>query len=118
MHQFLTQTLFGCSPCTVVGTKGGSLEKSVAFVLPYARREKIYHQWQNSRCEIDKECAVAGIAGYRPGVAYDPGNTVQLFEWATLHQTGLVPIIADLLKTEDTNFPTWRLFELHCSGEN
>lgn len=101
-----------------VGTKGGSLEKSVAFVLPYARREKIYHQWQNSRSEIDKRRAAAGIAKYRPGVAYDPGNAVQLLEWATLYQTGLVPIIAELLESEDTNFPTWRLVELHCLGEN
>lgn len=100
------------------GTKGGSLKKSVALLLPYARREKVYHQWRNSIVKLDKRRAAAGIAKYQPGVAFDPTAAIKVLEWATPYQTGLAPIIADLLKRENTNFPTWRLVELHCLGEN
>lgn len=100
------------------GTKGGSLKKSVALLLPYARREKVYHQWRNSIVKLDKRRAAAGIAKYQPGVAFDPTVAIKVLEWATPYQTGLAPIIADLLNREHTNFPTWRLVELHCLGEN
>lgn len=53
-------------------TEGTSVARSLDFVLPYARGEKVYRQWENSKVKLDQERAAAGLEKYQPGVAYDP----------------------------------------------
>lgn len=52
--------------------EGASLERSVAYVAPYARGERVYLQWRNTRVELDRRRAAAGIAHYQPGTPFDP----------------------------------------------
>jgi len=51
---------------------GASVAGSLDYVLPYAKGEKIYRQWENSKVKLDQERAAAGLEKYQPGVAYDP----------------------------------------------
>ncbi|NHE58615.1 alginate lyase family protein [Cyclobacterium plantarum] len=51
---------------------GASVARSMDYVLPYAKGEKIYRQWQNSKVKLDQERAAAGLEKYQPGVAYKP----------------------------------------------
>ncbi|WP_209332545.1 alginate lyase family protein [Lunatimonas salinarum] len=52
------------------GSSGGSLQQSLRFVLPYAKGEAVYAQWNNTKVALDRQRAKAGLAEYQPGVLY------------------------------------------------
>lgn len=54
----------------VEGENGGSLKKSLDYILPYATGHQVYYQWKNSKVKLDHERAKAGIAKYQPGTPY------------------------------------------------
>jgi hypothetical protein len=56
---------------------GASVARSLDYVVPYATGEKVYHQWENSKVELDRRRAAAGIEKYRPGVAYTPEKSYE-----------------------------------------
>jgi hypothetical protein len=59
---------------------GASIKKSVDLVVPYAKGEKVYLQWRNSKASIDKARARAGIKKYQPGVKYEPAEACKLLQ--------------------------------------
>ncbi|WP_162339416.1 alginate lyase family protein [Cyclobacterium salsum] len=61
---------------------GASVARSLDFVMPYARGEKIYRQWENSKVKLDQERAAAGLEKYQPGVAYDPEKSYETMAMA------------------------------------
>ncbi|SHN35163.1 Alginate lyase [Cyclobacterium lianum] len=62
---------------------GASVARSLDFVLPYAKGEKIYRQWENSKVRLDQERAAAGLEKYQPGVAYDPQKAYETMALAS-----------------------------------
>jgi hypothetical protein len=69
-------------------TKGGaSIKKSVEYVVPYATGEKQRKEWMNSKVELDKKRAAAGIEKYQPGKLFDPKQAWEMFEWACYYNT-------------------------------
>lgn len=63
-------------------TTGASIARSLDFVVPYARGEKVYRQWENSKVPLDQERASAGLEKYQPGVAYDPEQSYETMAMA------------------------------------
>jgi hypothetical protein len=51
---------------------GASIARSLEFILPYAKGEKVYRQWENSKVRMDQERAAAGLEKYQPGIPYPP----------------------------------------------
>ncbi len=92
-----------------VAPNGASIKKSVDFVVPYARREKVHAEWVNTQVDIDRRRAAAGIPHYQPGRPYDPVQAVPLLEEAEFFDPSLGPIVADLVGRPGSRFPTWRL---------
>lgn len=91
---------------------GASLQKSVNFAVPYAKGEKEYPQWRNTKAAIDHERAKAGIPEYQPGTLYDPreGSTLEMFELASSFEPELLPLVYELSDVpKDTRYPTWNL---------
>lgn len=88
---------------------GGSLRKSVDYVRPYATREKERAEWVNSRAEIDRERAAAGIPHYQPGIKYDPRQAVRLLEEAEVFDRSWGAVVGELAGRPGARFPTWRL---------
>ena len=74
---------------------GASIEKSVAYVVPYARGELERKEWVNTTVALDKERAAAGLAEYQPGKLFDPKEAVPLFEWAGYYQPDWYDIVGD-----------------------
>jgi len=79
-----------------VAPNGASLRKSVEYVLPFARGEKIHEEWKNTTVELDRQRAAAGIAYYQPGKPYDPLSSLEMFEMASAFDTKFAPLVAQL----------------------
>lgn len=55
---------------------GASLELAARHLLPYVNGEKIHREWVNTRVDLDRRRAAAGIPYYQPGRPYDPRDGV------------------------------------------
>jgi hypothetical protein len=86
---------------------GGSLRRSVDFVVSYARGEKTREEWVNSRADLDRRRAEAGIEHYRKGRLYEPKQAAGLMEAAGAIDPTLVPLHAQLVGSTATRFPSW-----------
>jgi hypothetical protein len=82
---------------------GASIRRSVDFVLPYARGEKVHREWVNTKVQLDRDRAAAGLEQYQPGRAYEPRRAVKLLEVAAIYDPSLGPLVAEL--TDDA--PSW-----------
>ena len=89
-----------------VAPSGASIRKSVDFVVPYANGEKTREEWRNTKVELDRQRAAAGIAEYQPGRPYDPRKALPLMEAASLYDPTLRPLVAKLAGTPAERFPT------------
>jgi hypothetical protein len=61
---------------------GSSIKKSVEYVIPYATGQKQHKEWVNTKVQLDKERAAAGIAKYQRGILFNPKKAISLLEWA------------------------------------
>lgn len=86
---------------------GGSLKKSVDYVVPYALGEKTREEWRNTTVDLDRRRAAAGIEEYRPGRLFDPADARELMEWASFFDPTLDRVVAHLYQTENPRFASW-----------
>ncbi|MDX1565315.1 MAG: alginate lyase family protein, partial [Phycisphaeraceae bacterium] len=63
--------------------EGGSIKKSVDLVVPYAMGEKTRKEWVNTKVQLDRRRAAAGLEKYRTGRLYDPMDALDLMERAS-----------------------------------
>ena len=77
--------------------RGGSISKSIAFVRPYAAGEKVYHEWVNSKVELDRKRWQSGDPYYRPGKPWRPDEAYDLFRLAAVIDPALSPIADQLM---------------------
>ena len=87
---------------------GSSLQKSVDYVVPYAKGEKQRREWANSEVELDRKRAAAGLEKYQAGRLYDPRDALDLMQEATFFDPSLLPLTAKLAASKAERFPTWR----------
>jgi len=71
---------------TYQGENGGSIKKSMEYVIPYIKVEKEHLEWVNTKVELDKKRAEAGLAKYQPGMPFDPRKAIPTLEWACFFQ--------------------------------
>lgn len=88
---------------------GGSLKKSTNFIRPYVNGENEHKEWVNSKADIDKKRAQAGIRHYQPGEPYDPRHALPLLSEAELFDSSLNPLVRQLSGLSPSDFPVWRL---------
>jgi len=89
--------------------EGGSVEKSVNYVVPYALGEKTREEWTNSQISLDQDRAKAGLAKYQPGSLYDPQNALELMELASYFDPELNRVVAHLRQTDAPDYSSWRM---------
>lgn len=89
--------------------QGGSIQKSVNYVVPYALGEKTREEWKNSKISLDQKRAAAGLDHYQPGSLYDPQNALELMELASYFDPDLMRVVAHLLKTDQPAYSSWRM---------
>ena len=88
--------------------RGGSLEKSVDYVVPYAMGEKVHEEWVDSKVDLDRRRAEAGLEKYRKGRLYDPGDAMNLMELAAYFDPDLMDVVRHLAEGDANRFPTWQ----------
>jgi len=88
--------------------QGGSIRKSVEYVIPYAAGEKTREEWKNSTVGLDRRRAEAGLEHYRPGRLFKPVEALELIELAEFFDPKLLPLVQKLSGRTDDRFPTWQ----------
>ena len=88
--------------------KGGSLKKSVEFLVPYALGEKTHAEWVNTKVDLDRRRAAAGIEKYRTGRLFDPKDALGVMEYASYFDPDLMQVVRHLTEGDAKRFPTWR----------
>lgn len=86
---------------------GGSIRKSVDYVVPYALGEKVHEEWVNTKVELDKQRAAAGIAHYQPGTLYEPEESRELFELASYFDPKYQQVLRHLAQGSSQKFDSW-----------
>lgn len=87
---------------------GGSLKKSVDYVVPFAMGEKTGEEWTHSKVALDHQRAAAGLAEYQPGKLYDPQQASELMELAAFFDPELMKVVRHLAGSESKRFPHWQ----------
>lgn len=86
----------------------GSLKASVDYVVPYATGERTREEWRNSKVELDRQRAAAGIGHYQAGRLFEPREACNLMEAASAFDPALAPIWAKLAGSPVQRFGSWR----------
>ena len=88
--------------------EGGSIKRSVDFVVPYALGEKTRREWTHSKVDLDRRRAEAGLEKYQSGRAYDPKDALKLMEEASYFDPTLMRVVRHLTGSAAERFPTWQ----------
>ena len=88
--------------------QGGSIQKSVQYVVPFALGQKTRREWVNSKVGLDHRRAATGLEHYRPGTLYDPHNALELMEKAAYFEPNLMRVVLHLSEGDAKRFPSWQ----------
>ncbi|MES2332485.1 MAG: alginate lyase family protein [Bacteroidota bacterium] len=91
-----------------VSPSGSSIQKSVAFLAPFATGEKVHHEFVNSKVLFDKQRAENKEPGYTIGAEFKPQTSVDVFSYASYFEPGYSVIVKKLLNTTE-EYANWQL---------
>lgn len=97
--------------------EGGSIRKSVEYVVPYAAGEKTREEWKNSTVGLDRRRAAAGLEHYQPGRLFRPIEALELMELAEFFDPKLLPLVQKLSGQTGERFPTWQTLVNRALGD-
>lgn len=86
---------------------GGSLKKSVEYVVPYALGEKQRREWLNSTVDLDRRRSEAGIEHYRRGRLFEPIQALPLMQEASLVDPSLSRVVRHLSPSNIAEISDW-----------
>lgn len=78
------------------GKLGGSIRKSVDYVVPFASGEREREEWVNTKVELDRQRAAAGLSEYQPGMLFQPEKSKGMFEWAVYFDDSYLELVDKL----------------------
>ena len=107
----------GVKAYDVESKEGGSLKKSVDYVLPYVRGEKIHKEWVNTKVGLDKSRWRAGDPYYRPGKPWDPTEAYEMLVLASTFDPSLAKV-AQSIKPKNLECAAWLAVLANVAAEN
>ncbi len=72
---------------------GSSVEKAIAYVMPFVKGEKVHEEWVNTQVQLDKERAAAGLEKYQPGKLFQPEQARPMLRWAVYYHPEYMPYV-------------------------
>jgi hypothetical protein len=87
-------------------SEGASVRSAVAFLLPYARGEKIHPQWVNSKEKFDRIRWESGDPKYEPGKPWDRKAGQEMLELAAFFDSSLLPLVSELAENKN-RYGSW-----------
>lgn len=95
---------------TYVAPNGASLQKSVAFLAPFAEGKQTHAEFVNSNVEFDRKRAAAGQEKYAAGRPFDPIEAREALALASFFEPKLEPLVTKLLEQSGSRqAKTWQL---------
>lgn len=88
--------------------KGGSIAKSVAFLVPYCRGDQKHAEWVHSKVEFDRKRAESGDPHYKAGTPFEPKSGRRTLELAAFFDPSLNELVVKLSGAKATRFATWQ----------
>lgn len=88
---------------------GASIRKSVNYVIPYADGSKTRKEWVNTKVDLDRKRAAAGLEAYRTGRLYEPASALSLMEDASYFDSSLLPLARNLASASGSQDSKWNL---------
>ncbi|HVZ24573.1 MAG TPA: alginate lyase family protein, partial [Sediminibacterium sp.] len=85
-----------------------SISKSVQFLVPFVRGEKIHREFVNSKVSFDKKRADNKEPGYTIGAEFQPATAVEMLSLAAYFDKSFNSIVRQLLH-RDEPYPDWQL---------
>lgn len=116
----LLYRVFGEDIYSRVNLRGGSVKKSVDFVIPYALGEKIHPEWVHTKVDLDRRRWLSGDPYYKPGKPWDPSGAGSMFRIGAVFDPALGQL--DLGKSggdeyeDDWNILLLEFISRTCSG--
>jgi hypothetical protein len=88
---------------------GGSLRKSVHFLIPYCTGEQEHHEFVNSTVEFDRKRAANGEKGYAIGHLFTPQEGFNALGLASSLDSTVDPVVATLAVKNKNLTGAWTL---------
>jgi hypothetical protein len=92
---------------TYLSASGSSIQKSVAFLLPYATGEKTHAEFVNSKSAFDKKRALNKEPDYITGANFEPKKALDVFISASYFNIDYLKIVTLLTET-NSKYPNWQ----------
>ncbi len=86
---------------------GSSIQKSMAFLAPFATGEQVHHEFVNSKVAFDKRRADNKEPGYTIGADFKPETAVGVLSSAAYFEPRYMIIVKKLLNTSN-RYPDWQ----------
>ena len=86
---------------------GASIVEAIEYVRPYATGQATRKEWVNTKVELDKRRAAAGITEYQPGLLFDPAKAIPMLEWACYFDAGWCELLSSKSKAGSGYTATW-----------
>ncbi len=87
---------------------GGSIKKSVDYLVPFALGGKTRKEWVNSKVGLDHRRSEAGIEKYRAGRLYDPMDALKVMQEACFFDPDLNRVVRHLRGDESGQYSSWQ----------
>ena len=90
-------------------TQGASIAGCVAFLLPYAKKEKTHPEWVHTTVQFDIQRAQNHERGYEAGENFDPLNAQKCLSLAQFFEPDLKPLVSSLSETQNSTYPSFQI---------
>ena len=86
---------------------GSSIQKSVAFLIPFLTGEQVHQEFVNSKTPFDRQRAANKEPGYTIGADFNPQTAIEVLSYAAYFEPGYSGSIKKLLQTQNA-YPNWQ----------
>lgn len=95
--------------------EGPSIAKSVAYMLPFVRGEKVHPEWVNSKVDLDRKRWEAGDPYYRPGKPWDPTSAAEALTYAACFEPEMAGLAQETRAKKGEGL-TWDVLVVEAAG--
>ena len=108
---YLTR-LVGKNIYTELQAEGGSIQKSIHYMFPYIRGQKVHPEWVNSKIGLDKRRYEAGDDYYKPGKPWDAKEAYSTMVLASPFDKECQKLVTLLEQQEGLEVQNWLKFQV------
>jgi hypothetical protein len=90
-------------------TQGSSIANCVAFLIPYADKEKTHPEWVHTTVQFDIQRGQNHEKGYTAGENFDPQKAQKCLELAQFFEPKLKTLVGTLAENPNSSYPSFQI---------